>query len=155
MRGALLAVFLLALGCAPHRITRQAPVDPVAVRGVTARFLPQGEADFECDFEVTNPEHAAGSLNGAEWEIWVQGRWFAAGTLQLAEPLPAAGRELKVDLRVLFRRIAVKPGPSSLELGLRGGLNGSVDGNSVRLTFQRTLTVASQGAPVFGTLEED
>jgi hypothetical protein len=155
MRGVCCAVVLLAAGCAGHRITRRAPVDPVAVRAVSARFLPQGEADFECVFDVDNPEHAAGSISGAEWEIWIQGRWFAAGTLLMAEPLPAAGRELKVDLRVLFRRIAVKPGPASLELGLRGGLNGSVDGNSVRLTFQRTLTVASQGAPVFGTSEED
>ena len=155
MRLAGFAIAWLACGCAGYRIAHAAPVNPVAVRGVTARFLPQGEADFECDFDVANPQHAAGSINGAEWEIWVQGRWFAAGTLQLAEPLPAAGRELKMDLRVLFRRIAVKPGPSSLELGLRGGLNGSVDGNSVRLTFQRTLTVASQGAPVFSTSEED
>jgi hypothetical protein len=152
MRLAHLAAALLCAGCAGRFGKRQpaAPLELVRVREVAASFSPDGRASFRVRLDVDNPEQAAGSLNALDWEVWIQGRWFAAGTESLAEPLPRGGRELKVELPVVFRRLSVKPGLSSLEVGVRGRLEGSVDGNTVRLPFQRTLNVDSDGAPIFG-----
>jgi hypothetical protein len=104
---------------------------------------------------VSNDERGSGQVQRLDWELWLQGRWFAAGTRAMNEALPHGRDALSVELPVVFRRMVVQQGAVPLEVGVRGALEVELAGSDVRLPFQRTLSVVSQGAPVFQGAEDD
>ncbi|HZA13076.1 MAG TPA: hypothetical protein VE618_01210 [Myxococcaceae bacterium] len=146
----------LALGCA-HGAGAWA--DPAAVRieDVRARFTPAERGDFEVDFAIENGSGTAAAVAGIEWEVWLGGRWFAAGTLSLSEALPPRGqRRFTATLPVVFRRSGSDPAqPTSVEIGVRGNLLIGAEGRVEKVPFQDRRRIAAAYLPAVGGRVED
>lgn len=126
--------------------------DPVRVESVRARFTEGDRGDFDIDFAVENRSGSEASVTAIQWEVWLGGRWFAAGTLALSEALPprAAGR-FTATLPVVFRRSgAARSEPTSIEIGVRGQLVVDTGGRVQRLAFQDRRRIKAQNVPALG-----
>jgi hypothetical protein len=155
-RGWLLAWAAAAFGCA-HAAGGGAGEDALRVEEVRARFTPGDRADFEIDFAVENRTGAAAAVTGIQWEVWLGGRWFAAGTLALSEAVPAREvRRFTATLPVVFRRVASdRPEPTSIEIGVRGHLLFGADGHVERLAFQDRRRIDAANLPPLGGSIDD
>jgi hypothetical protein len=143
-------------GC-PRNILGEGSEGAVRVEGVRAQFTAGDRGEFEIDFALENPTGIAATVSGIEWEVWLGGRWFAAGTLALSEALPAQGsHSFKVMLPVVFRRSgAASAEPTSIEIGVRGRLTLAAGGHVHPLAFQdRRRIVAANVPSIRGGIDE-
>lgn len=141
----MLACALLS-GCRVPEVLSPEVSTPVSVRSVSARFPQDGRGAFGLELEVAGVPRA-GELTGLTWEVWLRGRWFAAGVRPLAQPLNADGvTRVALELPVAFDE-RVAPGPAILDVGVRGYLEARLGNEERRWPFKRRLEVASDGAP--------
>ncbi|MBX5482113.1 MAG: hypothetical protein IRZ16_09800 [Myxococcaceae bacterium] len=142
-------VCLLGLSGCPRNLGANAVDEAVRVEALSARFTPGDRGDFEATLSVSGAGLQAGGVVGLQWEIWLDNRWFAAGTQQLAESLPDKGRNtFVVRLPVVFRRGApASDEPTSMEVGIRGGLLVQTGGGVQRLPFQYRTRLEVRYAP--------
>lgn len=153
-RGFAVGVFLAGLGCQGPRLGPSAPEEAVQVEQVTLAFAAEdrGEATFR--LAVENPASTAVELSEVQWELWLEGRRFAAGARLLQQTVPAhAAAVVEVPASLVFRRMELLRGPRHVRVALRGSLMANWGRGKERLLFQRRLDVESQGAPVFGESE--
>lgn len=129
----------------------------VRVEGLGATFAPGDVGEFQLELSVENPGFQAGALTQLQWEVWLENRWFATGTQQLAEPLPANGRHrFTLRLPVVFRRaVPAVEAPTSIEVGVRGGIVVQSSGGTQRLPFQARQRMNIANAPQFATDPDD
>lgn len=129
----------------------------VRVEGLGATFEPGDVGEFQLELSVENPGFQAGALTQLQWEVWLENRWFATGTQQLAEPLPANGRHrFTLRLPVVFRRaVPAVEAPTSIEVGVRGGIVVQSSGGTQRLPFQARERMNIANAPQFSTDPDD
>jgi hypothetical protein len=128
----------------------------VELQSLSATFPSADHGEFKVALDVENREPIAGAVTSVSWEIWLHGRWFAAGTQAVSQPLPLRGTSvIQLTLPVVFRRLQVTPEPTALEVGLRGGVIVSFAGAEQRLPFEVTRRVVADGAPLFQGLNED
>jgi len=119
---------------------------PVEVRGASAEFPSDGRGLFSLQLQVSNVGQPA-AVTGVEWEIWIGARWFALGTAPLSRLLSRdETAQLSMELPVAFDQRVV-PGPSRLQLRVRGRLLAKLGGEERRWPFEARLTVLSDGAP--------
>jgi hypothetical protein len=145
-----------AAGCA-HGAGVRADAAAVRVEDVRARFTPGDRGDFEVDFAIENARAEAAAVAGIEWEVWLGGRWFAAGTLSLSEALPPrAQRRFTATLPVVFRRSGSAPAEATaVEIGVRGQLLIGAGGHVEKVPFRdRRRIVAVNLPPVGGGVED-
>jgi hypothetical protein len=144
-------------GCPRHILGGEIAQGAVRVDGVSARFTPGDRGDFEIEFTLQNPTGVPAVVSGIDWEVWLGGRWFAAGTVALSEPVPAQGaHSFKAVLPVVFRRAgAGSSDPASIDIGVRGQLTLDARGRVHPLPFQdRRRIVAANVPPVGGGIDE-
>ncbi len=146
-RLALIASLLLT-GCV-HSLGTARDEEPVRVETIDARFEPGDRGELVLDFAVQSPGGDGLSVGGLQWELWLENRWFAAGTHELSEPLPSSGvHSFRVTIPIVFRRAA--PGstsPSELEVGVRGGLVFQSPGGAWNQPFATRRRLKVQNAP--------
>jgi hypothetical protein len=144
------------VGCA-HGAGAWADPSAVRVEGVRARFTPGDRGDFELDFAIENGSGTRAAVAGIEWEVWLGGRWFAAGTSTLSEGLPPRGqRRFTATLPVVFRRSGSDPAqPTSVEIGVRGYLLIGADGRVEKVPFQDRRRIVAANLPAVGGRPED
>jgi hypothetical protein len=124
-------------------------LSPVVVRAVSAEFPEDGRGTFGLELEVQGLGRPV-ELTGLSWEILLGERWFAAGIRPLQQPLPLDGSvELRLELPVAFD-LRVAPGPASLDVGVRGHVEGRLGQEERRWPFEGWMRVRSEGAPRFG-----
>jgi hypothetical protein len=155
VRTAVLGTWLLTAACAAPLLRQASAQEPVTVQDVQVSFVSENRAQFRLALDVSNDERGAGQVRQLDWELWLQGRWFAAGTRTMSDALPHGRDAISVELPVVFRRMPLQQGAVPLEVGVRGALEVELGGSDVRLPFQRTLSIVSQGAPVFQGAEDD
>jgi hypothetical protein len=121
----------------------------VQVRAISASFASELRADFNVRFAVKSPRgEPPGTVSRVDWELWLQGRWFASGRQELAQPLTAAGtNEFEVTLTLVFRRPPESDEPIELPAGIRGLLFVRRDHSEDALPFEKILLVRAK--PVF------
>jgi hypothetical protein len=87
----------------------------------------------------------------------MEGRWFASGTATADQLLPAGKVSIvPVKLPVAFQGVTVSGEPTSLEVGVRGGLWVSLPGLGIqRLPFEGKKRIIADGAPVVRGLGEE
>lgn len=145
---------VLVSGC-PGRglLAEERAAEAVRVEALEARFAPGDTGEFQLELSVENPGFQAGALTQLQWEVWLENRWFATGTQQLAEPLPAEGRHrFTLRLPVVFRRaVPAVEAPTSIEVGVRGGIVVQSSGGTQRLPFQARQRLNIANAPQFST----
>lgn len=154
MRRAALTVIssaALALLACPRNLMPNAADAQGAVRieSLQASFTPGDYGEFEVGVSVASPGLQAGAVTSLSWELWLGNRWFAAGTQQLAEPLPDKGRHaFRVKLPIVFRRGApASDEPASLDVGIRGGVLVQSGGGMQRLPFAHRERLSIRYAP--------
>ena len=133
-----------------------APRAPVEVTAVEASFSGPDRGELKLSLRVDNPQNLDGVLTRVAWELWLGGRWFAAGIQGVNEPL--AGRQLKTldfTLPLVFRHLEVRPDPTNVEVGVRGGVDVAFGGLAFRLPFETIRRIEVQGAPVLTGPGED
>lgn len=141
-----LALVLGCRGAAPVRDERPHAVELVSL---SAAFPRSDSGELELALEVSNREGRTGSITSVSWEVWLGGRWFAAGQQAVSVLLPLNGRaKVELELPVAFRDLEVRHEPTSVEVGVRGGVMVSYSGAVQRLPFEATRRIIAQGAPV-------
>lgn len=145
-----LAVFVSA--CPRSLRAADAAEHAVRVTGLRAEFTPGDRGEFQLDLSVANPSPQAGALTDVQWEVWIGNRWFAAGTQQIAEPLPLnEPHQFTVTVPVVFRRtVPAVEEPVSIELGVRGGVFMRSGGLVQRLPFEARERLSVRNAPSVG-----
>ncbi len=120
MRGLALAVCCALAGCA--RGVRPAEEPPLAVVDrVEVAFDSDTEGRFGLTLSVVNPTEAAGTLTRVDWELWLSGRQFAAGTRRVEVALVAGARmPVSFEVPIVFRRRTLVEQAVSVEVGVRG-----------------------------------
>ncbi|MGA9522997.1 MAG: hypothetical protein WBV82_16130 [Myxococcaceae bacterium] len=151
-----LAVILLLSGCA-RSIGPDQDNEPVRVESIEARFEPGDRGELVLSLSVEGPGREGTYVAGLQWELWLDNRWFAAGTHRLAEPLPSEGRHaFTVEIPIVFRRAAPASGSATeIEVGVRGGLVLERPGNAWNLPFQSRRWLRVQNAPVVDDFAAD
>ncbi|MBI3185979.1 MAG: LEA type 2 family protein [Myxococcales bacterium] len=144
-----LAVALFSGGCKSAAQTR-AEQAAVEVREVFAAFRSEG-GELRLILDVENREAQAGTLSRVSWELWLRGRYFAAGEQVASGALPLGGRAT-VELRapLSYQEVRVASEPTALEVAVRGGVTASFGGVLQRLPFQVRRRIVAQGAVLFG-----
>jgi hypothetical protein len=153
-RALFLGLAVLATGC--RTTLPAARSQAVEVRSVEASFSGADRGELKLSLEVENPQTLTGELTRVAWELWLNGRWFAAGLQAVNEPL--TGRQLKtleLTLPVVFRHLEVRTDPTIVEVGVRGGVDLHFGGVSFRLPFESIRRLEVQGAPVLTGTNED
>ncbi|HLL52009.1 MAG TPA: hypothetical protein VK447_00600 [Myxococcaceae bacterium] len=136
-------------GCNLRELLSPEVISPVEVREVTAEFPSDGRGTFGLELDVKGLGRP-GELTGLSWEILLGERWFAAGTRPLSQSLPLDGvTRLSLELPVAFDHRVV-PGPVTLDVGVRGYVEGRLGQDERRWRFQARLDVKSAGAPRLG-----
>ena len=155
-RRRLFAVLLALASCRTGPRPRGPESGAVVVNALSASFPADDRADFSLQLQIQNREGFPGTITGVSWEIWLQGRRFAAGTRMLAESLPTRGSaQLSLTLPLAYRHTAAAAVPIPLEVGLRGGVSVTFAGNEQRLPFRATVRLVARGAPLFNAGEDE
>jgi hypothetical protein len=155
-RASLLVLVFWGAGCRPFVVLPAKEVPPVQVRSVGASFSSENHAELKLSLLVPNPTLVVGEAVQVSWELWLQGRWFAAGTRALHEPLPATQtRELSLSFPMAFRTLTVTREPTPLQVGVRGSIDARFGNEHRELSFEDGRRVVTDGAPVFAPTEED
>ncbi len=143
------AVVLLLSGCA-RSIAPDRDDVPVRVDAIEARFEAGDRGELTLSLSVEAPGGAGSQVAGLQWELWLDNRWFAAGTHRLSEPLPDDGRHaFTVKIPIVFRRVLPASGSATeVELGVRGGVLLQRPGSTWSVPFQSRRRVRVQNAPV-------
>ncbi len=119
----------------------------VELKSMAASFT-SDRGVFKLSLDVENPQRDEAELRGVSWEVWLNGRWFASGTQALAIPLAALERRtVELALPVAFRRVTILPGPTSLEMAVRGKLRLEKGRNVRVLPFESSSRIVADGAP--------
>ena len=147
MKGVLGA--LLVLACACRSVRADGVPDPVAVSGLKVNEASIDRADFGLTLVVKNPHRWAGTLRAVTWELWLGGRWFATGTQELSGPLPGNGNlPLSLTLQTAFKRRGTSRGPDTVDARVRGNVRVDFPLGPEELTFGKSATVSTLGAPL-------
>jgi hypothetical protein len=121
---------------------------PVQIRAVSASYPGETHADFTVRFAFRSPKGRPGTASRLDWELWLQGRWFASGRQELTQSLAAADiNEFDVTLPLAFRRPAESEEAAELPAGIRGLLYVRWDHSEDPLPFEQILRVRAK--PVF------
>ena len=140
----------LAASCRTALLLGDPVNGPVQVRAISASFAGDLRADFTVRFAVKSPRGGPGTVSRLDWELWLQGRWFASGRQELAQPIAAAGTsEFEVTLPLVFRRPPESDEQLELPAGIRGFLYVSRDHSEDALPFEKILLVRAK--PVFSS----
>jgi hypothetical protein len=142
---------VVALGCAGWRPHTLQAADPISVDTLAASFPTDDRGSFRVVLGAHGSEGADGRMVRADWEVGVNGRRFGAGTTALSGRLP---RTIELTLPVVFHHTGVQPGRVPIAVSLRGDLIVISGPNTLRLPFHGTLSIVSDGAPVFGSGED-
>lgn len=151
-------LFSLLLFLVACRTSAPAPAvrGPVEVKEVSLSFAPPDQGELGLLLEVENRQPRAGTITLLGWELWLNGRYFAAGELVTSQLLPLGGRaQLSLALPFTLKDVSLTAGPKPLELGVRGGVRVSFAGALQRLPFESRRSVISQGAPLFAAPAEE
>jgi hypothetical protein len=124
----------------------------VEVTELSASFPGSDRGELKMTLDVEGRAPRPGEVVAVWWEVWLRGRWFASGTQALAHPLPRLGDSgpLALRLPVVFRRLTVVPGPTPLQIAVRGWLVSKRDGAEERMPFEAVRKIVSEGAPTVG-----
>ncbi|MHB8874041.1 MAG: hypothetical protein ACYC8T_10180 [Myxococcaceae bacterium] len=147
-RALLLCLWVALAGC--RTVAPQvAPRGPVEVTAIAASFTGADRGELGLTLEVENREAIAVVVSRVTWELWLGGRWFAAGTQGVGTELSAGERRvIELTMPLAFRRLEVRAEPANLDAAVRGGVDLSFGGLSNRLPFESTRRIVAQGAPV-------
>ena len=152
MRRAALALLLAASAC------RTVPPPPGAPRGASGAFLEsvalafprEGEGSCTATFVVSGDPDVDGVMGDVVWELWLEGRPFAAGVARPDAALPhGVWTPVAVTVPLLFRNVSWTGDARNLKVRLRGTLSRKFGGEAPRVDFDERRTVQSQGAPLF------
>ncbi len=125
------------------------------VSSLSLRFPEPDVGELSFVVAMLNRTTNAGTILEVDYELWLDGRWFAAGRQRVSTVLPldgAASVELKVPLA--FRRVGYQSETRSVQVGLRGGALVSFGGEERRLRFEEVRRMSVVGAPEWETAEE-
>jgi hypothetical protein len=151
MRPAALATLLILLvtGCV-RSVKADRDDAPVRIEAVETRFEPGDHGELVLSLSVTGEGQEGTEVAGLQWELWLDKRWFAAGTHRLSESLPTSGRHaFTVTLPIVFRRATPASGHATeLELGVRGGVVLRSPAGAWSVPFEHRSRARVQNAPV-------
>lgn len=148
-------LFLWALGfcagCASTTSSRwgTAETSTVRVDEVVLAFGESGKADLAFTLAATR-ESALRQANEVQWELWLDGRYFAAGIWR-AEVELKTGEETKWQVKapLIFRPGPVKNESMPVSVGVKGFLVGSTGLRTLREAFARQEVLWVAGSPVW------
>lgn len=131
----------------------------VELRSATTSFTPTSATEptgaLSLQFAARTSGLPAGTITAVSWDAWLAGHWFASGTENLSTPLPPGESTVELKFPIALQWISVRPGPTTLQILVRGTLDVSFEGNSRRVYFRKELAVPSDGSPTFDVPEED
>ncbi|MFZ5471590.1 MAG: hypothetical protein ACOZIN_19365 [Myxococcota bacterium] len=146
---------ILALGVAGCRTSQHAAKDPVQVAVLQLSFPEAERGEIELSLDLENSEPRAGAVSAVWWELWLGGRFFAAGTQGVQQVLPLGGHaRLELALPVVFRHAAQDPQTTAFDVGVRGRVAVHFGGELVFLPFHAARRLVLEGAPVLAVEEE-
>ncbi len=149
------AVWLCLAGCRTANPS-PAPRAPIEVAALAADFPGPDHGEVRLTLDVDNPEGVDAEAKEVTWEVWLEGRWFAAGLLEVRAALPAHRRTLiALQLPVVFKRLEVRPEPASVEVAVRGAVDLKYGKGGARVPFEATRRILARGAPKMGGPGED
>lgn len=155
MRPGLLALLLAltGLGCRTGESARakgeSAQPTALGVEGVELKFLDSGKADLAFTL-VTPPETKLRQSNEVQWELWLDGRYFAAGVWRADVALPQGQTSrIKVSSPLVFRPGPVKNELMAHSVGVKGYLVGSTGVGTARVAFAEQQVLWLAGTPAW------
>lgn len=148
---ALLLELSCIVGCASQGKASRAQKPELEVTSLGASFPGADEGRIELQLTLHRPEDAGRQVRatGLMWEAWVDHRPFAAGRMTLSAPVDPRGQSpLVLSLPVSYRHLEYRPGPTHVELRVRGTLDLLRDGSAKSIDFERSETRVTDGAPL-------
>ncbi|MBX7117203.1 MAG: hypothetical protein K1X64_22995 [Myxococcaceae bacterium] len=128
-----------------------APLQPVQVSDVVLTFGESGKADLSFVATVT-PESDLFIATEVQWELWLDGRYFAAGVWRVEVPLvQGAPTHLPIRTPLVFRPGPVKNETMPVSVGLKGFVVGQTRVRSMRESFSWQEVQWVAGSPVWDT----
>jgi hypothetical protein len=152
LRGAL-ALLLLAsapalLSCRRVPGTEPAGFERATVESLSLRFLSETDAELSGELRIEPTGSGVGRVQQLQWELWLDGRWFAAGTQALAVPIEAdEPATVPFEARLHHRALVLSSRPATVQLGFRGALLAVYGDELQRLPFARQLELELDRAP--------
>lgn len=141
-------LLLLLAGCRALDVVPVRDSLRAEVAAVQASFPNETHATFELRLRARNPTRQTAKIGSLSWELWLQGKWFAAGVQQLGESVsPGEVRELRVTLPLAFRPMPMTTEPTPLLVGLRGTLAARFGDASREWYFESGSRIVAQGGP--------
>lgn len=146
---AFLAAFAsVASGCRRMPGT-ELEIERARVEAIDVRFLSETEARFEAALAVP-PTGSPGQARQVQWELWVDGHWFASGAQAVETALPADVPGLvRFEARLQHRPVALSGEPAEATIGFRGALLATFGSAEERLPFSRQLELRLESVPRF------
>lgn len=145
---AVLLVPLVLAGCG--HVRAQSALLRATVERVELSFASESEGELAVTLQVDPLRRSAGTFERVEWELWLDGRWFAAGTqaleVRIAERAPT---EVRFTAPLHFRPTPLSTEPKRMDVGVRGVvIAASAPGDAERrLSFAGRLELTLAPAP--------
>lgn len=139
---------LALAGCARPELLPS--TERVRVEALSLTYLGEGEARLDAALSVHNAGSAPSQLAEVHWELWLDGRWFAAGARALGVTAPPASwTEVEWSAPLSFRADAEAEanGKRRVRVGLRGSVRASTGGFEERLRFHHLELRTLERAP--------
>ena len=139
-----------AAGCA--RNARPSSEEAVRVEDVRLRFESGERGEVELSFSARSPALQAGAYTEVTWELWLGGRWFAAGTQAMAEPAPTGQpHTFRIRAPLVFRRTQpADEAPTPVDVAIRGAVALRAPGGERRLPFEDVRLMRVPNLPEVG-----
>jgi hypothetical protein len=150
LHGALGAVVLgLSLAGCARLPFRPAPDVKAELVSVTAAFPTDETGEVALKLLLKNPGSTQASVLAVSWELWLDGRWFAAGTQGMNEALPPGETTVDVQLPLSFLKTPMRKGPQLVRAAVRGRVLVLFEPEQRReVRFERVSRIVAQGVPV-------
>jgi len=112
---------LLVCGCPPAAAPTAADPEAPRVERVELSFPREGEGTCTLGLSVSPRAQQVGAVFDLVWELWLEGRPFAAGVARSAEATPTPGA-VTFKLPLAFRNVGWTADSRSVKVRLRGQL---------------------------------
>jgi hypothetical protein len=152
MRRSLFFVLAFATGCQtiprPPEVSRQ--TDDAHVSSVALKFPKEGEGLCTLELWVPGRANESGATGDLVWELWLEGRPFAAGVARPELDLPP-GQWVKTTLKLplLYRNASWSPDPRPMRVRFKGRLVRKFGADAPSTAIDEPRTVTSEGSPLF------
>ena len=120
------------------------------VQPLSLRFEEAEQGELRIPLRLTLQKTT--SFTAASWELWLDGRWFAAGTQALSvEAKRGEGTEVVLVCPLAFRRLPASPDVRPVEVGVRGILEEKQSGRGDSFSFRSRQTLRIPHVPQVDT----